>query len=26
MKGLASAFMEDKGKVVPFPGGKAEGE
>ena len=26
MKGLASAFMEDKGKVVPFPGSKAEGE
>lgn len=26
MKGLANAFMEDKGKVVPFPGGKAEGE
>jgi len=27
MKGLASAFMQDKGgKVVPFPGRKAEGE
>ena len=27
MKGLASAFMEDKGgKVLPFPAGKAEGE
>jgi integrase len=26
MKGLASAFMEDKGKVVPFPASKAERE
>lgn len=26
MRGLANAFMEDKGKVVPFPAGKAEGE
>ena len=27
MKGLASSFMDEKAKVLPFPGGKkAEGE